>query len=99
MSQVATRRATRGLVISLLVVSVDPRGHRLPDTRAYSFPGPEHCGWQDTVFTDIGYRSGLTQPGLTGAHHFLRDEEGLLADYTASEFQPRASSIDRTAGV
>ena len=40
---------------------------------------------------DIGYRSGLTQPGLTGAHHFLRDEEGLLADYTASEFQPRVT--------
>ena len=55
------------------------------------FSGPEQCDWQDIVFMDIGYRSGLTQPGLMGAHHFVRDGEGLLSDYTTSEFEPRVT--------
>jgi hypothetical protein len=50
----------------------DPRGQRLPETTVlYSCSGPEHCGWQDIVFMSIGYRSGLTQPGLTGRASLL----------------------------
>ena len=49
--------------------------------------GPEHCEWQDVVFLEIGYRSGLTQPGLSGKLTFLRDSEGVLADQVVSQFE------------
>ena len=68
-------------------VWTDSTGQRMPETTVFSYFGPEHCGLQHIVFMDIGYRSGLTLPGLMGARHFLRDEEGLLADYASTAFQ------------
>lgn len=61
-------------------VWTDSTGQRLQEATAFSYFGPEHCGW----------RSGLALPGLMGAHHFLRDE-GLLADYASTAFQSRVT--------
>jgi len=71
-------------------VWTDRDGQSVPESKVVSYFGPEHCDWQDVVFLQIGYRSGLTQPGLSGELKFLRDPAGELADHTVARFEPSA---------
>jgi hypothetical protein len=56
-----------------------------------SYEGPEHCGWQGVIFIEIGYRSGLAQPGLSGGLSFLRDPDGVLSDHAVAQLEPRVA--------
>jgi len=57
----------------------DGAGARVPVTRAQSFGGPEHCGWEDITFLLLGDRT------------YLRDVHGALAPYLRTTFRAGAS--------
>jgi len=58
----------------------DESGARVPVTRLASFAGPEHCGWEDIVFLELG--SDRT---------YLRDTSGELADYLRTTYDHRST--------
>lgn len=56
----------------------DATGTRVPSTRIRSFQGPEHCGWDDITFLEIGPEHD--------ADEYLRDIHGELADFTTTSY-------------
>lgn len=61
-----------------------PDGSRVPLSLVSSFPGAEHCDWQDITFLTLGDGKDARQ--------FVRDEEGIFEDlestYTAGAQLP-----------
>ncbi|HET6166811.1 MAG TPA: hypothetical protein VFE07_08285 [Marmoricola sp.] len=56
-------------------VWTDASGARVPVSTVTSWPGPEHCDWQDIIFLELGSdASGSAQ------QEYLRDTRGKLAD-------------------
>src|SRR6266508_1410457 len=56
----------------------DPSGARVPVTTVRSFPGPEHCDWQDITFLWLG-----PEPN---PREYLRDTTGKLASYLRTTY-------------
>ena len=58
-------------------------GHRVPVSKITSFPGSDHCDWQDITFLTIG-------PYGDQSPSFLRDATGELDDLLQTTFDARA---------
>jgi hypothetical protein len=69
----------------------DPSGARVPVTEIQSFPGPEHCGWQDITFLILGQAEDPQGDRSDEADEFLRDTTGELADYLRTSYDATAS--------
>jgi hypothetical protein len=57
-------------------VWTDAEGARVPTSRVVSYPGPEHCDWQDITFLSLGEGRSARQ--------FLGGDAGDLADLLAT---------------
>jgi hypothetical protein len=64
----------------------DADGNRVPTTDVTSFPGAEHCDWQDVTFLMLG--------GERKGRQFLRDLDGELADQTRTTYDGSATLPD-----
>lgn len=59
-------------------VWTDETGARVPTSQVQSYPGPEHCDWQDITFLQLGdHREG---------QQYLRDADGALARSTRTTY-------------
>ena len=63
---------------------VDSQGRIAPEGVVTSYPGPEHCDWESSVFLIV--RWPLGSEGSPGRRMYVRDPEGLFTDYLSSEF-------------
>ncbi len=59
-------------------VWTDADGERVATSEVSSFPGPEHCDWQDVTFLQVGEGRGGQQ--------YLRDVGGVLADLERASY-------------
>jgi hypothetical protein len=69
-----------------LAVWTDASGAHVPVSKVTSWPGPEHCDWQDITFLEIGSRE--TQPA---EEEYLRDTHGELADFLNGSYDAHAA--------
>ena len=60
----------------------DSEDRPVPTTVLREFPGPEHCGWESTIW--------LTLDGT----QYIRDPLGVLAEHSAGSFDPDATLPD-----
>jgi hypothetical protein len=74
---------TDGLALD---VWTDASGARVPVTTVTSWPGPEHCDWQDITFLEIG--STATR---SAREEYLRDTQGELAGLLHGAYDAHAS--------
>lgn len=63
----------------------DAAGEPVPTGTVYSHTGPAHCDWESVTFLTVE-----DEP-------FVRDPDGLLADYTVTSFDPSARLPDDAA--
>lgn len=55
----------------------DADGDPVPTTEIMSWPGPEHCDWQDVTFVRIGYATDIDEKY---DEYLSADDDGQLAD-------------------
>jgi hypothetical protein len=60
----------------------DASGNRIPVAKIQSYPGSEHCDWEDITF--------LTLTTKNGGRQYLRDTTGELRDLLATKFNADA---------
>jgi hypothetical protein len=65
----------------------DADGHLVPTLDVMSYPGPEHCDWQDTTWLRIGQDADNDRDFDT---YLSDDEDGMFADQLSTE--PDASA-------
>jgi hypothetical protein len=67
-------------VTSALGIQVwhDASGNRIPVAKIESYPGPEHCDWQDITFLTVDTKSG--------ERLFVRDSTGELGDLLVTAY-------------
>jgi hypothetical protein len=71
-----------------LQVWTDAAGARVPVTQVVSFPGAEHCDWQDITFLRLGDDpTGVDRDRL---EEYLRDTTGELRQLESSAFSDHA---------
>ena len=58
-------------------------GNRVPITKIHSFPGSEHCDWQEITF--------LVLDSKDGGRQFVRDTEGVLREQLSTTFEAHAN--------
>ena len=61
----------------------DASGNRIPVAKIESYPGPEHCNWQNITFLTLDTKSGERQ--------YLRDTTGELRDFLATTFDANSA--------
>lgn len=66
----------------------DASGNRIPVAKIESYPGPDHCDWQNITFLTLDTESGERQ--------YLRDTTGELRDFLATTFDD-SSSVPKRA--
>lgn len=59
-------------------VWTDATGARVPTSQVRSYPGPEHCDWQDITFLQVG--------GWRDGEQYLRDVDGALERSTRTSY-------------
>ena len=64
----------------------DADGNRVPTTAVTSFPGADHCDWQDVTFLMLG--------GERRGRQFVRDVDGELAELTRTTYDGSATLPD-----
>lgn len=68
-----------------LDIWTDAAGSRVPVTTVTSWSGPEHCGWQDITFLEVG-----SDPArFGGGDEYVRDVDGELADLLRGSYLAR----------
>ena len=66
----------------------DASGNRIPVAKVESYPGPEHCDWQNITFLTLDTKSGERQ--------YLRDVTGEFRDILATTFDA-SSAVPKQA--
>jgi hypothetical protein len=73
-------------------VWTDASGSRVPVTTVMSFPGPEHCDWQDITFLRLGEDPRGVAPDRV--EEYLRDTTGELGRFLDGKFSNHARLPD-----
>lgn len=69
-----------------LDVWTDAAGARVPVSKVTSWPGPEHCDWQDITFLELG-----SDASGSAKEEYLRDTRGELAHFLDGSFDAHAT--------
>ena len=68
-------------------------GREVPQSEFQVYAGPGHCEWEDALILDMRWPPDRGDNGVTGLS-FVRDPEGVMADYTDEPFVPDADLPD-----
>lgn len=68
-------------------------GREVAQSEVGVFVGPEHCGWDSALLLQTPWPQEPGDPGA-GPRSFVRDPDGVMAEFTTESFVPDAELPD-----